>query len=89
MPLFELLGAASYSIYLFHWASFGAAKPVTAVLAPMANGPAKVALLMGAHFAIALLAGLVIHVLIEKPFTRWATRRFGGRTHRVPAVLSA
>jgi exopolysaccharide production protein ExoZ len=89
MPVFELLGAASYSIYLFHWASFGGAKPIAAALAPMADGPAKVALLMGAHFAVALLAGLVIHMLIEKPFTAWATRRFGGPRHRVPAVLSA
>lgn len=89
MPVFELLGAASYSIYLFHWASFGAVKPIAAALAPMANGPLKVTLLMGVHFAIALLAGLVIHVLIEKPFTAWATRRFGGPRRHVPAVLSA
>ena len=89
MPIFELLGAASYSIYLFHWASFGGVKPLAGALSSMPDGQAKVALLMGAHFAIALLAGLVIHVLIEKPFTRWATRKFGGRAHRVPAVLSA
>jgi peptidoglycan/LPS O-acetylase OafA/YrhL len=89
MPLFELLGAASYSIYLFHWASFGGVKPVAAALATMANGPLKVTLLMGAHFAIALLAGLVIHKLIEKPFTEWATRKFGGPRRRLPAVLSA
>ncbi len=87
--VFELLGAASYSIYLFHWASFGAAKPLAAALASTANGPLKVTVLMGAHFAIALLAGLAIHVLIERPFTAWATRKFGGPRRRVPAVLSA
>lgn len=89
MPVFELLGAASYSIYLFHWASFGAVKPLAAALGTMPNGPAKVTLLMAAHFAIAVIAGLAIHVAIEKPFTRWASRKFGGRTHKVPAVLSA
>jgi peptidoglycan/LPS O-acetylase OafA/YrhL len=89
MPVFELLGAASYSIYLFHWASFGAVKPLATMLAGSPNGPAKVALLIAAHFTVALVAGLAIHVAIEKPFTRWATRKFGGRTHKVPAVLSA
>jgi peptidoglycan/LPS O-acetylase OafA/YrhL len=29
-----LLGAASYAIYLFHWASFGAAKPIADGLNP-------------------------------------------------------
>ena len=89
MPVFELLGAASYSIYLFHWASFGAVKPLAAALAGLPDGAAKVTLLMTVHFAVALVAGLAIHIAIEKPLTRWASRKFGGRTHKVPAVLSA
>jgi peptidoglycan/LPS O-acetylase OafA/YrhL len=88
-PVLELLGAASYSIYLFHWASFGAVKPIAAALARMPDGLLKVNLLMAVHFAIALAAGLAIHVAIEKPFMRWATRRFADRSGRVPAVLSA
>jgi exopolysaccharide production protein ExoZ len=88
-PVLELLGAASYSIYLFHWASFGAVKPLAAALQSVPNGPAKVAALMAAHFAVAIAAGLIIHVAIEKPLMRWATARFGGRRTKVPAVLSA
>jgi exopolysaccharide production protein ExoZ len=88
-PVLALLGAASYSIYLFHWASFGAVKPLAAALQSMPTSPAKVALLMAAHFAVALLTGLAIHVVLEKPFMRWATRRFGGRAAKMPAVASA
>ncbi len=88
-PVLELLGAASYSIYLFHWASFGAAKPIAAALDSLPAGPLKVSLLMAVHFAVALAAGLAIHVAIEKPFMRWATRRFAGPGARRPAVLSA
>jgi len=88
-PILELLGAASYSIYLFHWASFGAVKPIAALLQSMPDGPLKVALLMAVHFGVAVAAGLAIHIAIEKPFMRWATRRFGGKSRKVPAVLSA
>jgi exopolysaccharide production protein ExoZ len=88
-PLLELLGAASYSIYLFHWASFGAVKPLAAALQSMPDGWMKVTLLMAAHFAAAVAAGVIVHVAIEKPFMRWATHRFGGKSGKVPAVLSA
>ena len=88
-PVLELLGAASYSIYLFHWASFGAVKPLAAALQSVPDSQAKVAGLMAAHFAVAVVTGLAIHVVVEKPFMRWATRRFGGKSRKTPAVLSA
>ena len=84
----ELLGAASYSIYLFHWASFGAVKPLAAALASTPDGPGKVALLIAAHFAVALTAGIAIHLLVEKPLLRFATRRFDG-ARKLPAAASA
>jgi exopolysaccharide production protein ExoZ len=88
-PTLELLGAASYSIYLFHWASFGAVKPLAKAVESLQDGPAKVTLLMAAHFFVAVLAGLVIHFAIEKPLVRWATARFGSKSAKIPAVLSA
>ena len=88
-PVLELLGAASYSIYLFHWASFGPVKPLAAALAGMSEGSLKVALLMCAHIAMALFAGLALHLLIEKPFMRWASRRFADKPTKLPAVSSA
>ena len=88
-PILELLGAASYSIYLFHWASFGAVKPLTAALSSWPQSTAKVTVLILVHFVVALIAGLAIHIAIEKPLMRWAIRKFGGGTAKVPAVLSA
>ena len=88
-PMLELLGAASYSIYLFHWASFGAVKPLVTSLQGMADGWPKVTLLMIAHIATAIAAGLTIHIAIERPFMRWATRRWLGRSEKAPAALSA
>ena len=61
-----LLGDASYAIYLFHWASFGALKPLVRLI------PGYTVPLALAHLCIAALAGVLIHLSIEKPLTRWA-----------------
>jgi exopolysaccharide production protein ExoZ len=58
-----LIGAASYAIYLFHWTSFGLAKPLGQNLNPP--------LLCAALVAIALLSGILVHLMIEKPLTRF------------------
>jgi exopolysaccharide production protein ExoZ len=79
-----LLGDASYSIYLVHWASFGAAKPIVALITNQGQSlplEVQVALLMTIHIFIAILSGIAIHLTIEKPLLRWTQDRFG-LTHR-------
>ena len=56
-----LLGNASYAIYLFHWASFGAMKPIAARI-----GAEHIHILMVLHILCATVAGVLIHLLIEK-----------------------
>ena len=76
--LVVLIGDASFAIYLFHWASFGAMKPVARVI----HDPN---LLMLGHIATAIIAGVVIHLVVEKPMTRLVSRMLGLR--QVPEAL--
>ena len=59
-----LLGDASYAIYLFHWASFGAAKP----LAPYLN----VTALNLVTIATGIVSGCIVHKLVEIRLTEVA-----------------
>ena len=67
IPFLNLLGDASYAIYLFHWASFGATKPLVAYLSSSAGEQPTVAILMISNFIIAVVSGVAIHLFIEKP----------------------
>ena len=75
-----LLGDASFAIYLFHWASFGAMKPIARII----HDPN---LLMLGHIATAIIAGVAIHLIIEKPVTRVVSRWLGLRS--APEALPA
>lgn len=71
MPnIVKRLGDASYAIYLFHWSSFGALKPLLAWLGNDANSDMQIAFVMTLHIMIAALSGLAIHIFVEKPLTK-------------------
>jgi exopolysaccharide production protein ExoZ len=70
--LLALLGDASYAIYLFHWASFGAMKPIVAIV-----GPSHTNVLMVLHILTAVIFGVAIHLLIEKRITRFVQYLLG------------
>lgn len=80
----EKLADASYAIYLFHWASFGAVKPMSAWLGStgvFSASPAalQVAVLMLLHVAVAIVSGLLVHRWIERPLVRVFQQLFGLR----------
>lgn len=79
LPRTELLGAASYAIYLFHWASFGLTKPLAARLGETDGHPARIAALIGADVLVAVVAGVVVHVLVERPFMRAVKTRLSAK----------
>lgn len=74
-----LLGNASYAIYLFHWAAFGALKPFSGLV-----GSRQVAVLMVAHVLVAAVAGVVIHLVLERRLNLLASLLLGLST-RTPA----
>ncbi len=77
LPKWQLLGDASYAIYLFHWASFGLAHPVAAKLTALTNQSlqpfALTALLISLYLSIAVISGIFIHLFLERPFSRHAS----------------
>lgn len=75
--LLRLLGDASYSIYLFHFSSFGAVKPLARMI-----GPEWVSTLMIAHILVAVVSGCLIHLIVEKPLTRIAKMALGLRSSK-------
>ncbi len=75
LPTWERLGAASYAIYLIHWASFGAVKPVSNLLGAAGATPAGSALLLVLLMLSAVVAGWGLHRFVERPFLHWAQQR--------------
>ena len=69
------LGDASYSIYLFHLASFGVAGWLLHRAGVEAPTPLGVVAAMTLHLATAIVAGLLIHRFIERPLLRLLRRR--------------
>jgi exopolysaccharide production protein ExoZ len=57
--LLKKLGDASYAIYLFHWASFGALKPLVAL------APDRLYPLLLVHIIFAIFSGIAIHLVVE------------------------
>ncbi len=84
-----LLGNASFSVYLIH-------NPVMLVVLAAAkrlhveptSGPALGVFLLAA-VVISLLAGIVVHLLIERPLIRWIDRRTRPASlHPMPAPIA-
>ena len=81
IPFLNLLGDASYAIYLFHWASFGATKPLVAYLSSSAGEQSTVAILIITNFIIAVISGVAIHLLVEKPLLN-KIKQFGKKVNK-------
>jgi exopolysaccharide production protein ExoZ len=72
----ETLGDASYAIYLFHWASYGALKPVFSIFEPDPGNALMVAVMFILHLLMGILSGIAIHLLVEKPLNGWVRKAF-------------
>jgi exopolysaccharide production protein ExoZ len=92
--ILEKLADASYAIYLFHWASFGAVKPMAAWLGGLGafsgrSSTVQVTVLMLLHIVVAVFSGLLVHAAIERPLLRVSQHVLGlrpaGSPTRVPA----
>ena len=79
-----LLGDASYSVYLVHSAALSLVAALTHHLIPSVLPPE---LLFALATLTALLAGVVAHLLVEKPLLGWMRMRAGRPTNRPQAVL--
>jgi exopolysaccharide production protein ExoZ len=71
----ELLGSASYSIYLFHLHLVSALLGVWAALHRDTPGWLVIVAVVG----LVIATGAAIHLLVEKPFLRWARPRHVAR----------
>ncbi|MBA3837194.1 MAG: acyltransferase [Sphingomonas sp.] len=86
----QLLGAASYALYLIHPLVLAAGTRLTAGLA----SPSLAALVTSAILVGVIVAAVVVHKLIEVPITRFLRRLFdrrrlagsGSRTADIPGV---
>lgn len=68
----RVLGDSSYAIYLFHWASMGALKPLVALAAGGYLYP-----LIAAISAFAVISGIAVHLVIEKRLIFFAKKILG------------
>ena len=86
LPTCLIIGDASYAIYLFHWAAFGAANPIADRVRLMLDGGLPswliITIMMSLYILIATLAGVVVHRLLERPLMRGAASWFAGRRMR-------
>lgn len=64
------LGDASYSIYLFHLPSFWIASTLMRRAGIETATPLHVVTVLAVHVAVAIIAGLAIHQVIERPLLR-------------------
>ncbi len=66
----KLLGDASYSIYLFHLASFKLARGVVAYLLLAPNNIIHIITIIGIHVIVSVFTGIGVYFLVEKPLIR-------------------
>lgn len=77
-PLLRVLGEASYSIYLVHLAVIVVCARLILRLGPLSAQQISAALVLTA--VVSVLAGIVLHRLVERPLLRYSRRRApGGR----------
>lgn len=73
----QLLGDASYSIYLFHLHILASLLAIRVKLQIFGNGPFMVI----AAVTAAILCGIAIHLYLERPLTRWLRVKFAAGGH--------
>jgi exopolysaccharide production protein ExoZ len=83
--LLLLLGAASYSIYLVHHLAVQFMVRLAGGVSPHPSLPALLAE-GAAIFAVAVLAGIAVHMWIEQPASRWLRRRMHRRPVAAPVA---
>ncbi|MEL7545336.1 MAG: acyltransferase [Pseudomonadota bacterium] len=81
----QLLGAASYAIYLFHMYVLQPVDRVAQRVVPF-DGDAAQFLIVAAMVAASAVAGVLVHLFIEKPVTRLIKSLRSGRTAGAAAV---
>jgi exopolysaccharide production protein ExoZ len=72
LPLLRLLGDASYSIYLFHILAFIFAHQAISWLGLSAVSPWEILANFAVYLIVASVAGVFIHIILEKPVTDYA-----------------
>ncbi len=70
LPFLELMGAASYAVYLFHWTGIGLANAIAARLGVLGGDAVRVALMVCADIVLAGVVGVAVHLALERPFMR-------------------
>lgn len=80
----QLMGDASYAIYLFHLHVASAACVLLHKLAPGMAGPLVTPIVV----VIAFIGGVAIHLVIERPLVRWTARLEGPRQHISPGIIA-
>jgi exopolysaccharide production protein ExoZ len=79
------LGDASYSIYLFHLASFWVAGSLLHRAGLVAPTPLGIVVALVVHMATAIAAGLLVHRFVERPLLRFLRRRLPRSNSRAPS----
>jgi len=78
-PMLQLLGDASYSIYITHIFSLKFAARLSDLLKLDDPTPINLVLAFGLHLTIAPIVGVIIHKAIEKPVTSYLQKRIKQR----------
>jgi len=69
LPL-KLLGDASYSIYLFHLASFKLARALVSYFSINSTGYINIVTIIAVHVLISIVTGIAVYYFIERPLLR-------------------
>lgn len=63
----KLLGDASYSIYLFHLASFKLARALVSLFSLEPSGYVNISVIVAIHVVVSVVTGIAVYYFIEKP----------------------
>jgi len=66
----QILGDASFSIYLFHLASFKLSRAIVAFFSIGREGYFNIITIIAIHVLISIITGIAIYYLVEKPMLR-------------------
>jgi exopolysaccharide production protein ExoZ len=68
--ILKLLGDASYSIYLFHVASFSLVESLVNSIGLSADGMINIFMIIILHISVATIVGIAIYLAVEKPLLK-------------------